>query len=516
MLPDSRSRHVQASSGSRLGDGGVALFPIEIDAKDAASLAIRAGLEIVEACRRVGREAGRNDLHVRVGIATSIAVIQGTQTEDWTREPVTGAALAMATRLEAIAAPDTVFVSQETRDLAGRSHAFAFQGTRILKGFAEPEKVWHAIGHKKEVDRFYAFGRLGGPFIGRASELDTIARFLEKRCCGTGEVLLIEGEAGIGKSRLLHEVRRITRTQRSKLVLFQCLPGGSRSTLHPLLHSFPGRMSKGGGHLRLEVSNVAAMFERNGIYDAEVIEIFAYLLGAGKKPRACRTAIPRPSAKRHVTPFQRARVMCEMGRYYLIVEDVHWIDPSSQDLLAEAARYVHQLPALLVVTSRLKFANGLAGRIKPNAHLAAAPGSRRNKTGNKNRWPEHRLAVLPEFLDVTERVSGGVPLFIEEICQWVSESVEADTTKMAGAVSPTHVSAFEGILDARLYRLGSARDVARAGAVAGNRFNLSLLRALLPDFGKKSLIGALDTLCEAGFLTRVRAPGTLPMASATR
>jgi class 3 adenylate cyclase len=156
------------------GDGGVALFPIELDPTDAASLAIRAGLQIIEACRRVGREAGRSDLHVRIGVATSIAVIQESNREDPKREPVTGAAPAKATRLEAIAAPDTVFVSNETRNLAGRSYAFTFQGKRLLKGFSEPEKVWRAAEHKRRVDRFYSFGNLGGEFVGRSHELERI------------------------------------------------------------------------------------------------------------------------------------------------------------------------------------------------------------------------------------------------------------------------------------------------------------------------------------------------------
>ena len=139
------------------GDGGVALFPAEIDAKDAASLAIRAGLEVVDACHRVGAEKGRKDLHVRVGIATSMTLIEKSETISG-RETVTGPAFAMATRLQAIAQPDTVVVSDQTRNLARRSHVFSFRGSHAIKGFAEPERVWRALSHKREVDRFFAFG----------------------------------------------------------------------------------------------------------------------------------------------------------------------------------------------------------------------------------------------------------------------------------------------------------------------------------------------------------------------
>ena len=166
------------------GDGGIALFPADIDAKDAASLAIRAGLEIIEACHRVGAENDRTDLHVRVGIATSMTLIEKSDA-DAGRETVTGPAFAMATRLQAIAQPDTVVVSDETRNLARRSHVFSFRGSHAIKGFAEPERVWRALSHKREVDRFFAFGRLSSPLVNREAELGTIAEVLGQGRCRT-------------------------------------------------------------------------------------------------------------------------------------------------------------------------------------------------------------------------------------------------------------------------------------------------------------------------------------------
>ena len=134
-----RARHAVVSRGASLretGDGGVALFPVGIDARDAASVAISAGLEIVEACARVGRERDRADVHVRVGVATSMGLVRD-RPEKPSPDNVTAVALAMASRLQTIAEPDTVAVSQQTRMLAGRSHAFSFQGVRRIKGIAE-------------------------------------------------------------------------------------------------------------------------------------------------------------------------------------------------------------------------------------------------------------------------------------------------------------------------------------------------------------------------------------------
>lgn len=488
------------------GDGGVALFPVEIGAKDAASLAIRAGLGIVEGCARVGREAGRDDLHVRVGIATSVALIQ--ETPDEKGEPVTGAALAIATRLEEIATPDTVFVSGDTRDLAGRSHAFVFEGVKTLKGFTAPEKVWRALGHKIEVDRFYAFGSLGGRFIGRESELKTIAACWERVAATGGEILLLEGDAGIGKSRLLREIRKMTRDRRSGLFFFQCLPGGHRSTLHPLLNSIMAAASGQDDQLGLSAHAVATPFERNGIRDAETIETFAYLLGAMGRNQQLADNDPkaiREKAFRAV--FHALAGLCANGPIVLAVEDIHWIDPTSQDLLAEAARVARQLPILLVATARPGFAADWLDAANVT-RLTLAPLDRdETRQAIEARWPEQRQAMLPGLYDVMERISGGVPLFIEQICQWISENVAADTMSLSDNVKPSHVSAFEEILDARLNHLGTAREVARAGAVAGTRFTLSLLRALLPGVGKTSLARAAETLSDSGFLVRIRARG---------
>ena len=489
------------------GDGGVALFPIELEAKDAASLAIRAGLGIVEACKRVGREAGQDDLQVRVGIATSVALVREGSREGWTREPVTGAALAMAARLQAITAPNSVLVCEETRHLAGRSHAFVFQGSKELKGFAAPEKVWRALGHKLGVDRFYAFGRMGGPLINRENELNTIGQLWDGVLAGQGSVVLIQGDAGIGKSRLLREIRRRTRAKRSKLLFFQCLPGGFRSTLHPLLNNLPEAASGSGGQMGPTAAAVAALFERNGIRDAEVVDVFSYLLGAqgsrlqsNEDPKAIRE-------KAHRAMLRALEAVCRRGPVVVAVEDVHWIDPTSRDLLGEAARIIAKFPVLLVTTSRPSYASEWLDAANPT-RLALRPlDSDETRLAIKAKWPEHRLALLPDLFDATERISGGVPLFIEEICQWVSQNVEPDTMRLSESANPSHVSAFESILESRLQQLGTAREVARAAAVAGTQVTLPLLRALLPDFGKSALANAADTLCETGFLTRIRVPG---------
>ncbi|PDT04677.1 hypothetical protein CO666_07975 [Rhizobium chutanense] len=490
------------------GDGGVALFPIELGPRDAASAAIRAGLGIVEACQRLAADLIRDDLHVRVGVATSVALIRDAQLQNWIHEPVTGAALALATRLEAAAESDSVLVSEETRHLAGRSHAFVPEGARVLKGFSEPEKVWRAIGRKRELDRFHAFGRLDGTFVGRVAELGRIEKAWNSAVGGKGRVLAITGEAGIGKSRLLRQARHMIHAQPARSLFFQCLPGGFRSTLHPLLNSFPQRRPHAAGGGALTVDAVAAQFARHGIRDPEIIGIFSHLLGADGRNETVSDSSPKTIQKRARQALSKAlSVICEQAPLVIIVEDVHWIDPTSEHMLREAARLVPTLPALLIVTSRRGLPAGMFDGDEPDQISLGPLDRHETRLAIAARWPNHRREALPQLLEVSERISGGVPLFIEEICQWAFDAAAEDAMDVPENPSRNHVSVFETILNSRLEHLGSARDVARAGAVVGDRFTVSLLRPLLPETNRKSLLHAAETLCETGFLTRVRAHG---------
>lgn len=502
-------RAITSRGGSvlvEMGDGGVALFPLEIDAKDAASLAIYAGLEIIDACKRVGRERGHAEMHVRVGIATSMALVQGSQ-DTPSSDRVTALALAMATRLQSMAEPDTVLVSQQTRTLARRSHAFSRQGLRQLKGFVDSESVWRAFNRRRDVDRFLAFGRLNVPFVGRAAELRALRESWDDAVAGNGGVVLIEGEAGIGKSRLLREFRRQTRRQRKSVLLFQCLPGGSNSTLHPLLQNLPNINGEHGR--RLSTLSVAELFERHGVNDPEVVNVFSFLLGAEDANTVTLRDAATDVLQERVNHAVRRSVelVCATSPVILAVEDIHWIDPTSQQLLMEIARLVHKYPLLLIVTTRPKVTSEWLQVGNPKHISIHRLDPNETRIAVTEMWPNSKSSARPELLDLINRITGGVPLFIEEICQWMAENPSYGEDQLAKAISPNGASILQSILDARLEPLGPARDVARAASVAGIRFNLALLRELLPEFGEELLLGVLDQLSEAGILAPTKSLG---------
>ncbi|QND65814.1 AAA family ATPase [Mesorhizobium loti] len=481
-----------------VGDGGVAMFPVDLGAKDSASLAISAGLAIVKACKRLAAEKGRSDLHVRVGVATSMALILKGDTAA-AQDTVTGPAFALAARLQAIARSDTVFVSNDTRNLTRRSHVFSFCGAHLIKGFAQPEQVWQALSHKRKVDRFFAFGRLASPLIDRTDEANLIHQCWTEAVSGRGQVILIEGEAGIGKSRILHEVRRRTRFQRDKLLLFQCMPGDSRSTLYPLRQAMLGNFDA--GEPALTSTLVAEVFAAHDVHDGEVVDIFSFLLGAEGASSGFQEMDPDVIREKADWAARRAlQAMCAGGPLVLFVEDIHWIDLTSKQLLGELAKLVPSCPVLLIVTTRPGFGDWLDGKSK---HVLLAPLEHADTLqAIATMWPQGKraLAPEPELIELVERVTGGVPLFIEEVCQWMAEDIANRTEQLPQGASLGRASVLETVLDARLEPLGRAREVARAAAVAGGRSSLDLLSALLPEFDQGTISAALDALGEAGFV----------------
>lgn len=487
------------------GDGGLAVFVSPTDPKDTASLAIAAGLDTVEGCRKLAYAHKLSNVHVRVGIATSMAIITAAEA-GLAPEQVTGVAPALAARLQTIARPDTVVVSQLTRQLAGRSFSFRFLGKQELKGFA-PENAWQALRHRLNLDRFFAFGKLTSRIVGRERELGAALDCWHGALHGEGRVLLIEGEAGIGKSRLLHEIRKNTRATRKRLLLFQCAPGGAHETLHPLLHA----LSHTGlsAARKPSLARIEALFRRNGIDDPDAVRVFAFLLGAeGRADDDLVAASPEAIHEKAVAAAERClAALSAQGPLLIAIEDAHWIDPTSWQILSALARAVRRHRALLVVTAR---------RFEPlqrpgnggTSHIPLNPLDREaTRLAIEQSWPETAEALPASLIEPIQQVTAGNPLFVEECCQWLSENRSAAAEVLTKGIATARPQAFENILSARLANLGPAQEIARYAAVMGRDVDYSLLCGILPDVNAASILEALRALGDAGILLRNRIPG---------
>ncbi len=256
----------------------------------------------------------------------------------------------------------------------------------------------------------------------------------------------------------------------------------------------------------MTAQRVAEIFAAHDVHDREVVDIFSFLLGMEGAPAELKELDPGEMRARANAAVRSAlHAMCAGGPVVLIVEDIHWIDLTSKQLLDELARMVPGCPAMLIATTRPGFADRLDA---DHERVALAPLDHADtRRAIETMWPPGMGNVAPELVDLVERVTGGVPLFIEEVCQWMAENETLETGRLPQGASLSRVSVLESVLDARLEALGSARDVARAAAVAGSRFSPELLATLLPEFGRPEIAEALDALTDAGFIVRSRQSG---------
>lgn len=494
--------------GDIYGDGGMAIFASPTDPKDTASHAVEAGLALIEACQKRSLVRGSTLLEVRVGIATSMAIIAQAQAGQGSLAPekVTGVAPALAARLQTVARPNTVVVSQLTRQLAGRSFSFRFLGKQTLKGF-EPESAWQALRHKLHLDRFFAFGKLRARIVGRDREFAHCVACWEKAVAGHGNVLLIEGEAGIGKSRLLHEIRKAARPTRRRLLLFQCAPGGVHETLHPLLQALSQNAGTSGR--KVTHARVEALFRRQGIVDREVTDLFSFLLGAedGTDP-ALKSASPETIREKVIQAAEHClKTLAAEGPLLIAIEDAHWIDPTSYMILSALARRVAGHQVLLIVTSR-KFDPQLRPGNGATSHLPLTALDREaTRLAMEQSWPEAAQLLPQALLEPIHDLTNGNPLFVEELSQWMSENQGTVAETLTRGVTLARGEALENILTARLANLGPAQDIARYAAVAGRDVDFSLLCGILPDVDAVAILDALKALGDAGILLRNRIPG---------
>ena len=342
--------------------------------------------------------------------------------------------------------------------------------------------------------------------VGRQTELGTAMSRWDDTVAGRGQIVIIQGEAGIGKSRLAHEIFRKTRRSRAKFVLFQCLPHGRHSTLLPLVHRVqavsPGQDDFG----ELTFERVAAVMQREGVSDSLAIEICAFMVGAGGPSRETLQGASPQRVREQIGWAARQCIeeWTKAGPIVIAVEDFHWADPTSAELLDDLVGWINTKPVLLVLTTR-----------EP-APLASAVGNvtamvlRQLKTSEANAlitglWRGQKIAKLPRAaLSLVYKRSNGVPLYVEEVCRLLTEAIAAGRADWQEILSNARLSSLETVLSTRLSAMGPARKVAQTASVLGQSFNEQLLRAVLPDLSEERILAALDELVDAGILVHGR------------
>ena len=482
------------------GDGVLAFFGYPQAREDAAERAVRAGLAIAEVAD--DPEPGQGPtLQVRVGIATGLVVNdqvgQGAQGSGAVGKP-----LNLAARLQAIADPGTVVIADSTRRLVGGLFALEDLGHRPLAGFSAPPRAWRVAGDSMAEGRFEALRGAGlTPLVGRGQELTLLLDRWEQVKEGEGQAVLLAGEPGIGKSRLVRGLRdRLAGEPHVHLGCY-CSQHRRDSPLRPVIaHLERAADFARGDDPGQKLAKLEALLARQGEGAARLLPLIASFLsipGDGRLPPLDMS--PQLQRQRTLAALVDQLAGLAAHRPVLLVwEDVHWADPTSLELLGLALDRLRSLRVLALVTFRPEFAPPWPGHPHVTSLMLNRLGRRRcgelllGLTGGK---------PLPEaVLDQIVAKADGVPLFLEELAKAVLEAEllreEHGRFELGGPLPPLAVpETLQDSLMARLDRLAPVKEVAQVAAAIGREFSHELLAAIIPQ--EEDLAEALRRLTAA-------------------
>src|SRR5262249_24771827 len=463
-----------------LGDGVLVYFGYPRAHEDDAGRAVRAGLELVAAVAGLKASAS---LQARVGIATGLVVVGDLIGSAEAKERgIVGETPNLAARLQAIAEPNMVVVAESTRKLLGNLFELAELGTKDLKGISGPIRAWVAMRESSVESRFEALHPGETPLVGREEELELLLRRWSQAKAGEGRLVLLSGEPGIGKSRLTAALEQRLRGQAYIRLRYFCSPHHQDSALYPVI-----------GHLER-----AAAFSRE---DTPAVRLgkLVKLLGteAGDEDVSLLAellAVPISGRYRPVDVTQQRKKELTLAALYrqlemlmrrqsalMIFEDLHWLDPTSRELLDYIVERMERLPVLLIATYRPEFDAPWVGL--PHVAVMTLNRLRRAEGAAMVRRLLTDVTALPtETIDDILDRTDGVPLFVEELTKALieagpSRSLDASPNKpVASHAVPTTLHAS---LLARIDRLGvSSKQVAQVGAAIGREFSHELLAAV--------------------------------------
>lgn len=493
-----------------MGDGILAYFGYPEAHEDDAVRAVRAGLRIIEDLRASNDRRDLNygvRLRSRIGVHTGLVVVgeigAGSMRD---RDGVVGETPNIAARLQGEAQPDTLMLGAPTRRLVEGQFELEDLGPLRLKGVSGPVRAWRAVRSVDVVDRFDARTRGGmTEFIGRDAELNMLNQRWLQACDGEMRCVLVVGEAGIGKSRLLRAFRDGLAGQPHQTITLYCSPYHSSSAFAPLSDwlcralQLQPRSDPEGAVVALRKSIVGL-----GLAEHKMMPLLTALLGL-PSPDPSSTGDASTAQFRRQAVEATAEVIAALTHrqpVVMLVEDAHWIDPSSHELLHELLEQLTNERLFLLVTARPEFTPGWSYAHAVQVNLDRL--SRRDRAAMVERVAGGKK--LPEFvLEQIVTKTDGVPLFVEELTKTVLEGGVlldvGDRYELSGTFAGISIpDTLQGSLLARLDRLDTiTREIAQIGAAIGREFGRDLL-ALVTRRTGETLDLALRQLVAADIL----------------
>jgi class 3 adenylate cyclase/predicted ATPase len=493
-----------------LGDGVLVYFGYPEAHEDDAERAVRAGLELIAGVIALKTQVS---LQARVGIATGLVVVGDLMTGSGQvhERGIVGETPNLAARLQGIAEPNTVVIAEATRRLLGNLFELKDLGARDLKGVTEPLRAWVALRASTVESRFEALHAAGlTALVGREEEIELLRRRWSKTKTGDGQVVLLSGEAGIGKSRLTAALLESLAPEPHTRLRYFCSPQHTDSAFSPII----GQMERAAGLLhddtsqqKLDKLDALLAQASTSIQDAGLIAEMLSLPNDGRYPALELTPEQRRQKTLEALTAQ-IETLSRQKPVLMIFEDAQWADPTSLEAFGRVVDRIRTLKVLLLVTFRPEFDSPWVGRPYVT-------------TLTINRLAEHEASAMIDRVvggsqlsasirqDIIERTDG-IPLFVEEMTKAVLEagSETAAARAIAAVPSPTLAvpASLYASLMARLDRLGGpAKELAQIAAVIGREFSHALLASVVPQ-PEAGLRSALDRLIAAGLLFRRGVP----------
>jgi len=404
-----------------MGDGVLVYFGYPQAHEDDAERAVRAGLELIAA---VAGLRSNVSLQTRVGIATGLVVVgdligSGSAQE----QAIVGETPNLAARLQGIAAPDMVVIAEGTRRLLGSLFELQDLGARDIKGITRPVRAWAALRASSAEGHFEALHQAGlTALVGREEELELLLRRWARAMAGEGQVVLLSGEGGIGKSRLTAALLEHLATEPHTRLRYFCSPQHTNSALYPII----GQMERAAGlgyddSPQAKLDKLDAMLAQTSTSPDDAAR-FAEMLSLPNDGRYPALALI-PEQRRQRTLDALTSQLAELARQQpvlMIFEDAHWGDPTSLEVLGRTVDQIKTLPTLLIVTFRPEFNAPWVGQSHVTSLALNRLGERETAAiiahlvGNK----ELPADVMAEIVGRTD----GIPLFVEEMTKAVLEA----------------------------------------------------------------------------------------------
>src|SRR5262249_15691417 len=466
-----------------VGDGILVYFGYPKAHEDDAERAVLAGLEIVRSISTESSGALGDGRAVRIGIATGIVVVGdviGDSTEE--HNSAVGETPNLASRLQELAPPNCVVIASSTQSLLGAKFEYKDLGRHSLKGVSAPVQAWGVVRPYRVESRFAATADTKlTPLVDRTEEIALLLRRWQQAKECDGQVMLLSGEPGIGKSRIIQEFRERIASEPHGQISFQCSPYYTSTAFHPFVEQFKsitGFDREGSPELSLKAleATLAATTDPVELVRPLFPSLFSIVTGDGYKPLDLS-----PQRQKDETVAALVNHFVGLARtqpVVMILEDAHWIDPTSREVLDLLVDRVQDAAVMMVITCRPEFQPSWSAQ----SHMTTLALNRLSRQ-LRAAMVEGIVRAKPLPQELVEEIvvkTDGVPLFVEELTKTVLESnlvTEKDGQYVFSGLLAIPATLTDSLM-ARLDRLGSFKEVAQIGATIGREFSYELLRVV--------------------------------------